>query len=59
MVQSQHQVREQPADLRGLKTLVAVLGVLVVLGTVLVIGVIIHRLYSRPLAASTAITRAC
>jgi len=42
------------ADLRGLKALVAGLGVLVVLGTALVIGVIIKRIYANPTPASTA-----
>lgn len=39
-------------DLRGLKLLVGGLGALVVLGTALVIGVIIHRLYAKPPAPS-------
>ncbi len=34
-------------DLRALKALVGVMGVLIVVGTALVIGVIIHRLYAR------------
>jgi hypothetical protein len=41
-------------DLRGLKALVGILGVLIVLGTALVIGVIIHRLYAKPSAPSMA-----
>jgi len=41
-------------DLRGLKLLVGSLGALVVLGTALVIGVIIHRLYAKPSAPSMA-----
>jgi hypothetical protein len=43
----------QTGDLRGLKALVGILGVLIVLGTALVIGVIIHRLYAKPSAPST------
>lgn len=35
-------------DLRGLKALVAGLGILVVLGTALVIGIIIRRIYANP-----------
>jgi hypothetical protein len=41
-------------DLRGLKALVGILGVLIVLGTALVIGVIIQRLYAKPPAPSMA-----
>jgi hypothetical protein len=36
------------SDLRGLKLLVGGLGVLVILGTALVIGVVIHRIYAKP-----------
>ncbi len=39
-------------DLRGLKALVAVLGVLIVLGTATVIGVVIQRIYASPAAPS-------
>ncbi len=39
--------------MRGLKALVAGLGLLVVLGTALVIGVVIKRMYAGPAAAST------
>jgi hypothetical protein len=35
-----------------LKALVGILGVLIVLGTALVIGVVIQRIYARPAAAS-------
>ncbi len=38
--------------MRGLKALVGILGVLIVLGTALVIGVVIQRIYARPAAAS-------
>jgi streptogramin lyase len=38
--------------LRGLKALVAVLGVLIVLGTATVIGVVITRIYASPAAPS-------
>ncbi len=41
-------------DLRGLKALVGILGVLVILGTALVIGVVIHRLYGKAEAAAPA-----
>ena len=41
-------------DLRGLKALVVVLGVLVVLGTALVIGIVIHRLYDKPATPAPA-----
>ena len=41
-------------DLRGLKALVGILGVLIVLGTALVIGVIIHRIYAKQPAPSMA-----
>jgi len=41
-------------DLRGLKALVAGLGILVVLGTAVVIGVIIKRLYASPAPPSIA-----
>ena len=41
-------------DLLGLKLLVGGLGALVILGTAVVIGVIIHRLYAKPSASSMA-----
>ncbi len=40
--------------MRGLKALVAGLGLLVVLGTALVIGVVIKRIYASPAPPSTA-----
>jgi streptogramin lyase len=42
-------------DLRGLKALVGILGVLIVLGTALVIGVVIQRIYAKPAAASMSV----
>ena len=46
-------MQDQPRqDLRALKALVGVMGVLIVLGTALVIGVVIHRLYARNGVAS-------
>jgi hypothetical protein len=39
-------------NLRGLKALVGILGVLIVLGTALVIGVVIQRIYAKPAAPS-------
>ncbi|HQT63685.1 MAG: hypothetical protein B7Z75_08165 [Acidocella sp. 20-57-95] len=39
-------------NLRGLKALVTVLGVLIVLGTAFVIGTVIKRFYAKPVAAS-------
>ncbi len=44
----------QTQDLRGLKALVVGMGLLIVLGTALVIGVVIHRLYARNSAPSMA-----
>ncbi|MDE8345336.1 MAG: hypothetical protein POH28_04050 [Acidocella sp.] len=45
---------DQPRqDLRGLKALVGILGVLIILGTALVISVVIHRLYARNIAPSS------
>jgi hypothetical protein len=41
-------------DLRGLKALVGILGALVVLGTALVIGIVIQRLYAKPAASAPA-----
>lgn len=47
---------DQPRqDLRGLKALVGVLGVLIILGTALVIGVVIHRLYARTPAPASMV----
>jgi hypothetical protein len=46
---------QPPQDLRALKTLVAGLGILIILGTALVIGVIIHRIYAKPAAPSNLI----
>ncbi len=49
-------MRDQPqADLRGLKVLVGGLGVLIVLGTAVVIGTVIHRIYARKPAASMVV----
>jgi Family of unknown function (DUF6476) len=49
-------MRDQPqGDLRGLKALVGIMGVLIVLGTALVIGVVIHRLYARNPAPSNSV----
>jgi hypothetical protein len=46
-------MQDQPRqDLRALKALVGGMGVLIVLGTALVIGVVIHRLYARNPAPS-------
>jgi hypothetical protein len=38
---------DQPQDLRGLKAAVGIMGVLIVVGTTVVVGTIIHRLYAR------------
>lgn len=38
---------DQPQNLRGLKATVGIMGVLIVIGTAVVIGTIIHRLYAR------------
>jgi hypothetical protein len=48
-------VQARSDDLRGLKALVGILGALVVLGTALVIGVVIHRMYDKPAAAAPGI----
>ena len=49
-------MRDQPqADLRGLKVLVGGMGVLIVLGTAVVIGTVIHRIYARKPAASMVV----
>lgn len=37
----------QPQDLRGLKAAVAIMSVLIVIGTTIVVGTIIHRLYAK------------
>jgi Family of unknown function (DUF6476) len=48
-------MRDQPqSNLRGLKALVGILGVLIVVGTAVVIGTVIHRLYARNDAPSMA-----
>jgi len=43
-------MEDQPrgGDLRALKALVGVMGVLIVVGTAVVIGVVIHRIYAKP-----------
>lgn len=46
------QARGKDTDLRGLKLLVGFLGVLIVLGTAVVVGVVIKRIYAKPEAAS-------
>jgi len=38
---------DQPQNLRGLKAAVGIMGVLIVVGTTVVVGTIIHRLYAR------------
>ena len=43
---------QSQGDLRGLKALVGIRGVLIILGTALVIGVVIHRIYARSGAPS-------
>ena len=50
-------MRDQPQkDLRGLKALVGGMGLLIVLGTALVIGTVIHRIYARkPVASPLAV----
>jgi streptogramin lyase len=45
-------IAERPKDLRALKALVVILGVLIILGTALVAGVIIHRIYASQAAPS-------
>ncbi len=50
---------DQPQNLRGLKAAVGGMGVLIVIGTTVVVGTIIHRLYARvsappPIAAPLA-----
>ncbi|WBO57783.1 hypothetical protein GT370_10660 [Acidocella sp. MX-AZ03] len=46
-------MQDQPQNLRGLKAAVGIMGVLIVIGTTVVIGTIIHRLYARFSAPST------
>ncbi len=47
-------MRDQPREsLAALKAAVAVMGLLIVLGTALVVGVIIHRVYARNTAAAS------
>jgi len=49
-------MRDQPQkDLRGLKALVGGMGLLIVLGTALVIGTVIHRIYARKPVASMVV----
>ena len=43
-------------DLRALKALVGIMGVLIILGTALVIGVVINRLYARKAAPSISVS---
>lgn len=46
------QAQGKDTDLRGLKLLVGFMGVLIVLGTAVVVGVVIKRIYAKPAAAS-------
>lgn len=53
----------QPQNLRGLKALVGVMAVLIIIGTTVVVGTVIHRLYARfnspptpPLAAAVPVS---
>lgn len=41
------EMQGQPQNLRGLKALVGGMGVLIVIGTTVVVGTVIHRLYAR------------
>ncbi len=46
-------MRDQPrGNLLGLKVLVGIMGVLIVLGTAVVAGTVVHRLYARKAAPS-------
>jgi hypothetical protein len=46
-------MQAQPqANLRGLKALVGFMGVLIILGTAMVVGTVIHRLYAKKPVAS-------
>ena len=47
-------MQDQPQNLRGLKAAVGIMGVLIVIGTTVVIGTINHRLYARFSAPSTS-----
>jgi hypothetical protein len=47
-------MQDQPQNLRGLKALVGFMGVLIIIGSTVVVGTIIHRLYARFSAPSTA-----
>ncbi len=40
-------MNDQPQNLRGLKAAVGIMSVLIVVGTTVVVGTIIHRLYAR------------
>src|SRR5579871_2931270 len=56
-------MQDQPQDLRGLKAAVGGMGVLIIIGTIVVVGTIIHRLYAResappPMAAPLSVPAA-
>jgi hypothetical protein len=40
-------MNDQPQNLRGLKAAVGIMSVLIIVGTTVVVGTIIHRLYAR------------
>lgn len=46
-------MKNQPQDLRGLKALVGIMAVLIIIGTTVVVGTVIHRLYARFTASPT------
>ncbi|MBU6418234.1 MAG: hypothetical protein KGQ79_00720 [Proteobacteria bacterium] len=46
-------MQDQPQNLRGLKAAVGIMGVLIIIGTTVVVGTIIHRLYASFAAPST------
>ena len=46
----------QPQNLRGWRALVGIMGVLIILGTTVVVGTIIHRLYTKFVAPPTVPT---
>ena len=50
-------MQDQPQNLRGLKVLVGIMAVLIIIGTTVVVGTLIHRFYAKttPTPTTTAL----
>ena len=49
-------MQDQPQNLRGLKALVGIMAVLIIIGTTVVVGTLIHRFYAKTTPTPTTTT---